>query len=44
MDWVIAEKISQLLQQSNELKQYIDSLKNDLDRNIKWYNVGVAGH
>ncbi|CAF4095453.1 unnamed protein product [Rotaria sordida] len=41
-DQVIAEKMLQLLQQSNELKQYIDSLKDDSDRNIKWYNLDAA--
>ncbi|CAF1545121.1 unnamed protein product, partial [Rotaria sordida] len=32
-----------LVQQSNELKQYIDALKDNPDKNIKWYNLDAAG-
>ena len=32
-----------LFQQSNELKQYIDSIKDDSDRDIKWCNLDAAG-
>ena len=40
---VIAEKMLQLFQQSNELKQYIDSIKDDSERDIKWRSLDAAG-
>ena len=42
-DRVIAEKMLQLFQQSNELKQYIDSIKDDSERDIKWCSFDAAG-
>ena len=37
-----AEKILQLVEQSNKLKQYIDTLKENPDNNFKWYNLDAA--
>ena len=37
-----AEKILQLAEQSNKLKQYIDTLKENPDNNFKWYNLDAA--
>ena len=37
-----AEKMLQLVSQSNELKQYIDALKNNSEKNIKWYYLDAA--
>ena len=41
-DKEIAEKILQLVEQSNKLKQYIDTLKENLDNNFNCYNLDAA--
>ena len=41
-DKEIAEKILQLVEQSNKLNQYIDTLKENLDNSFKWYNLDAA--
>jgi hypothetical protein len=41
-DEEIAEKMLQLVEHSNELKQYIDNLKQSSDKNIKWHNLDAA--
>ena len=36
------KKILQLVEQSNKLKQYIDTLKENPANNFKWYNLDAA--
>ena len=36
------KKILQLVEQSNKLKQYIDTLKENPDNGFKWYNLNAA--
>jgi hypothetical protein len=41
-DEEIAEKMLQLVEHSNELKRYIDNLKQSPGKNIEWYNLDAA--